>query len=286
MHAPAPTSTPTPESQGRPRPHEDLPAPAIAPEGRIIVVMFVVGTLLLAGAGFAIGRLLISPLAGWIGLGVAGGAGALLTAWCVWFFRDPRRELPADPDVLISPADGVISYAGPGVPPAELGLSPAVTAGMTRVSVFMNVFNVHVNRAPVEGVVKATQYRAGKFFNASFDKASEHNERMSLVIRTSEGLEIPCVQIAGLIARRIVCRVSVGARLRRGQRFGLIRFGSRVDVYLPAGIAPMVKVGDRSVAGETIFAKLPRMGIEHDCDGRAGAHQRLGIARGGKGDAR
>jgi phosphatidylserine decarboxylase len=128
---------------------------------------------------------------------------------------------------------------------------------MTRVSVFMNVFNVHVNRSPVEGAVSAVDYRPGKFFNASFDKASEHNERCSLRLKAAAGAELACVQIAGLIARRIVCRARPGDALLAGQRFGLIRFGSRVDVYLPAGVAPLVKIGERSVAGETVFARLP-----------------------------
>ncbi|MBY0260933.1 MAG: phosphatidylserine decarboxylase, partial [Phycisphaerales bacterium] len=122
----------------------------------------------------------------------------------------------------------------------------------------MNVFNVHVNRSPLAGVVERTVYTPGKFFNASFDKASEHNERLSLVLTADAGIRLVCVQIAGLIARRIVCRVKAGDRLDAAQRFGLIRFGSRVDVFLPAGVTPLLKVGDRSVAGETVLGWLPR----------------------------
>lgn len=197
----------------------------------------------------------------WLGVwgAIVVAATGLLSLWCLWFFRDPGRSIPAPVEgrsPVISPADGVICFVGPSNPPAELGLTPEQTHGMTRVSVFMNVFNVHVNRAPVAGVVAKTAYRPGKFFNASFDKASEHNERHSLVLKMDDGRMIVCVQIAGLIARRIVCRVKEGVRLDAGERYGLIRFGSRVDVYLPEGIAPLVKKGDASVAGETIFAWL------------------------------
>ena len=179
--------------------------------------------------------------------------------WCVWVFRDPMRRIPVSrggTPLLISPADGVICFVGAALPPEELGLGDDERLGLTRVSVFMNVFNVHVNRAPVAGVVEKIAYRPGKFFNASFDKASSDNERSSIVLRRADGSRFICVQIAGLIARRIVCRVREGATLGTGQRFGIIRFGSRVDVYLPRGVEPMVKVGEKSVAGETVFAVL------------------------------
>lgn len=245
----------------------DKPAPIIAPEGLPIVVGFVV-------AGAILGYLAILWL-GVIGCVVAGAA-ALLCLWCIWFFRDPRRSIPGPVDgrtPVISPADGVVCFVGPGAPPEELGLSAEQTRGMTRVSVFMNVFNVHVNRSPVASVVEKTAYRPGKFFNASLDKASEHNERHALVLRMRDGRMLVCVQIAGLIARRIVCRVKQGAQLDAGERYGLIRFGSRVDVYLPAGIEPQVKQGDPSVAGETIFAwaeALP-VGVAMGAGGASGA---------------
>jgi phosphatidylserine decarboxylase len=188
---------------------------------------------------------LISDELGWIGVG--------LTVWCYYFFRDPKRTTPIREGLVVSPADGVVSLIEPAVPPAELGLPDEP---LTRVSVFMNVFNCHVNRAPVEGEVAAVAYRPGKFFNASLDKASSDNERNSLAIRMPDGRQIAVVQIAGLVARRIVCFVQKGDALMAGERFGLIRFGSRLDVYLPDGVAPMVSVGQTMVAGETVLADL------------------------------
>lgn len=179
------------------------------------------------------------------------GCGA--TVWCYYFFRDPVRIIPQDPDLVISPADGVVSLIEDVVPPADLDLGDAA---LTRVSVFMNVFNCHVNRAPVAGTVTHIVYHHGKFVNASLDKASEHNERNGLSIETTAGARIGVVQIAGLVARRIVCFVKVGDALDAGFRFGLIRFGSRLDIYLPAGVAPLVAVGQTAVAGETILADL------------------------------
>jgi phosphatidylserine decarboxylase len=174
----------------------------------------------------------------------------------MWFFRDPARRIPQEPGLVISPADGVVCFAGPARPPPELKIDDATAAAMTRISVFMNVFNVHVNRSPADGVVTAVDYRPGKFFNASLDKASEDNERCSLRLRLPDGRDLACVQIAGLVARRIICKIGPGAALRAGQRYGLIRFGSRVDVYLPPGVRPLLAVGDKSVAGETIIARL------------------------------
>jgi phosphatidylserine decarboxylase len=186
-----------------------------------------------------------------------GAIGVLLTLWCIWFFRDPQRHTPTIPGVVVSPADGVVCQIVQAKPPPDLGVPDAAASGLTRVSVFMNVFNVHVNRSPVEGVVEKIAYHPGTFLNASLDKASENNERNSLIFRTEDGTAIPCVQIAGLVARRIICKVREGDRRRAGQRYGLIRFGSRVDVYLPAGVQPRVSVGNRMVAGETIIAVLP-----------------------------
>ena len=179
-----------------------------------------------------------------------------LTLWCVAFFRDPERKTPEEPGLIISPADGVLLPIVEAGPPLELGLGETPRP---RLSVFMNVFNVHVNRNPVTGSVVAKSYRPGKFFNASFDKASEHNERMSLRIRPEgdDGTrDLAVVQIAGLVARRIVCFAREGQPLGAGERFGMIRFGSRLDVYLPDGTPPMVAVGQTSIAGETVLADL------------------------------
>ncbi len=185
-----------------------------------------------------------APL-GWVGLG--------LTIWCYYFFRDPIRSTPIRSGLIVSPADGVISMIEPAIPPEELGLAQEP---LTRISIFMNVFNVHVNRAPIGGEVAAIAYRPGKFFNASLDKASKDNERNSLAIRMDDGRHVVVVQIAGLVARRIVCFVKRGATLQTGERFGLIRFGSRLDVYLPEGVSPLVCPGQTMIAGETVLADL------------------------------
>lgn len=206
------------------------------PEGRKFVAIFAAISVILA--------LIWEPL-GWLGLG--------LTIWCYYFFRDPKRATPARDGLIISPADGIVSLIEKAVPPAELGMSDAP---LTRVSVFMSVFNCHVNRAPIGGTVKAIAYRPGKFFNASLDKASSDNERNSLCIEMEDGRQIAVVQIAGLVARRIVCFTSEGSALKMGERFGLIRFGSRLDVYLPDGVNPLVNLGQTMVAGETVLADL------------------------------
>ncbi len=182
---------------------------------------------------------------GWLGVGA--------TVWCYYFFRDPKRSVPQAPGLIVSPADGVVSLIEPAVPPSELGMGPEA---LTRVSVFMNVFNCHVNRTPIAGRVAAIAYRPGKYLNASLDKASVDNERNSLCIDLPDGRKLAVVQIAGLVARRIVCFTHQGAALRTGERFGLIRFGSRLDVYLPAGVQPMVALGQTMVAGETVLADL------------------------------
>ncbi|MCZ4366383.1 phosphatidylserine decarboxylase [Sulfitobacter dubius] len=211
-------------------------------EGIKFVAIFVAVTLVL----FAIEEVL-----GWISVG--------LTIWCYYFFRDPERVTPDRPDLIVSPADGIVSLIEPAVPPAELGM-PDVP--LTRVSVFMSVFNCHINRAPVAGKVQAVAYRPGKFFNASLDKASADNERNSLCIRMDDGRDLAVVQIAGLVARRIVCFVKSGDGLETGERFGLIRFGSRLDVYLPEGVDPMVRIGQTMVAGETVLAELKQPVID------------------------
>jgi phosphatidylserine decarboxylase len=197
--------------------------------------------------GFALAALLLFWLAaplGWIGV--------LATAWCAYFFRDPRRVTPAREGLIVSPADGMISQVTFAPPPAELEIGVAPRA---RISIFMSVFDVHVNRAPVSGQIERIVYRAGKFLSADLDKASEENERNSIVIRTGAG-RVGMVQIAGLIARRIVCFVREGQAVNAGDRVGLIRFGSRVDVYLPEGVRPLVAEGQYSLAGETVLADV------------------------------
>ena len=187
-----------------------------------------------------------SPL-GWIGVG--------LTVWCYYFFRDPKRAVPQGRGLIVSPADGVVSLIERASPPPELGIG---SEPLLRVSVFMNVFNCHVNRAPIASRVAKMVYRPGTFLNASMDKASEDNERNSLLLELPDGRTIVVVQIAGLVARRIVPFVHEGDGLRTGQRFGLIRFGSRVDTYLPDGVEPLVCLGQNMVAGETVMAEMDR----------------------------
>ena len=173
-----------------------------------------------------------------------------LALWVALFFRDPQRVTPVDADLVISPADGVVSAVGPVAPPPELGLPDP---SYLRVSVFMNVFNCHVNRAPIAGRIERIAYTPGKFLNADLDKASVDNERNGLVI-VGERHRIGVVQIAGLVARRIVCWRGTGDTIAAGERFGLIRFGSRLDVYMPMGTVPRVAIGQTAVAGETVLA--------------------------------
>ena len=198
-------------------------------------------------AGFALLALLLfflwQPL-GWLGL--------ILTGWCTYFFRDPPRITPATEGVVVSPADGTVSRVVTAVPPADLQLGELP---LPRVSIFMSVFDCHVNRTPVPGRIARIAYRAGKFVNADLDKASEDNERNVFLIENA-GTKIGVVQIAGLIARRIVPFVREGDQLHAGQRIGMIRFGSRVDVYLPQGVTPLVAEGQSAIAGETVLADL------------------------------
>lgn len=198
-------------------------------------------------AGFAVVTVLLGLLSVnlfWIGL--------ILTAWCAYFFRDPVRVTPTDDRLVISPADGKVSAVGPAVPPRELGLG---SNEMTRVSIFMNVFSCHVNRAPVRGRIARIEYRPGKFLNAELDKASQENERNGIVIESPNGT-VAAVQVAGLVARRIVCWAQAGGNIAIGERFGLIRFGSRVDVFLPKEATPRVAVGQSAIAGETVIAEF------------------------------
>ena len=189
--------------------------------------------------------LLDIELLGWIGL--------VLTAWCAYFFRDPERVTPLRPGLVVSPADGRISAVEDVVPPAELGFGDGARE---RISIFMNVFDVHVNRSPVEGRVLRVIYVPGKFVSADLDKASTDNERQAFVIEAPDGATLGVVQIAGLVARRIVKFVGEGTDVQAGERIGLIRFGSRVDVYLPEGKRGFVAVGQRAIAGETVLADL------------------------------
>lgn len=197
----------------------------------------------------------VSFLLSFVG-GAAFFAGLVLTVWCFYFFRDPNRVTPVRPGLIVSPADGRVIAIKDVVPEPEFGLGDAPR---TRISVFLNVFDVHVNRVPADGTITARRYRPGKFFNASLDKASVDNERMVLTIKLAGdhphvGEDIAVAQIAGLVARRIVCDVQEGHAANAGDRFGMIRFGSRADVYLPIGVSPMVAVGQRMICGETVLA--------------------------------
>jgi phosphatidylserine decarboxylase len=206
------------------------------PEGRRFVAIASAITLTLF--------VIWDPL-GWIGVG--------LTVWVYYFFRDPERVVPTRADIMVSPADGLVSLLEPALPPAELGLGEAE---MLRISVFMSVFNCHVNRLPAAGLIETVGYRPGKFLNASLDKASQDNERNGLTVALPDGRRYGVVQIAGLVARRILCWSAEGQSLSRGERFGLIRFGSRLDIYLPEGAVPCVRIGQTMVAGETVIADL------------------------------
>ncbi|GAA1357376.1 phosphatidylserine decarboxylase [Saccharothrix algeriensis] len=186
----------------------------------------------------------------------AGVAGGLLTAWVAWFFREPARTTPVRPNIAVAPADGTVSHVVEAVPPAELGLGDVP---MTRVSVFLSVFDVHVQRVPVSGEVRRVAYRPGKFLSADLDKASDDNERNAVLLTSTEGHDIVVVQIAGLVARRIVCDAAEGDRLTVGRTYGLIRFGSRVDLYVPRGSRVLVEPGQRTIGAETVLAELPEL---------------------------
>jgi phosphatidylserine decarboxylase len=207
----------------------------ITPEGYPFIGAFAFVSLILFW--------LWTPL-GWIG--------ALATLWCVYFFRDPPRTTPVRDGLVVSPADGRVSQVTTAPPPHELGLGDKP---LLRISIFMSVFDCHINRSPVAGRVEKIVYQPGKFFNADLDKASADNERNSLVIAAA-GASVAVVQIAGLVARRIVCFVREGQPVGAGERFGMIRFGSRLDVYLPDGTPPLVAVGQTAIGGETVLADL------------------------------
>jgi phosphatidylserine decarboxylase len=216
------------------------------PDGFKFVAVGVVATLLLF--------LLWAP-AGWLA--------AVVTVWMVYFFRDPWRVTPTRAGLLISPADGIVVSLAPATPPPELAMGDVA---VVRIGIFLNIFDVHVTRAPIGGRVAAMRYTKGRFVNASLDKASEHNERLAVRIAPPEGPDIALVLVAGLVARRIVCHLYDGQQVATGQRIGIIRFGSRVDIYCPPPYVPMVVAGQRMVGGETVLAdrlaeEPPRQGI-------------------------
>lgn len=205
-------------------------------------------------AGFAVATLVLFwlwPPLGWLGV--------IATLWCVYFFRDPLRVTPIREGIVVVPADGRVCQVVNAVPPRELGLGEQP---LPRVSIFMSVFDCHINRSPVAGRIERIVYRAGKFVSADLDKASEDNERNAFVIVTGSGQRLAVIQIAGLIARRIVCFAREGDSLGAGQRIGMIRFGSRVDVYLPEGTRVLAGEGQIAIAGETVIADLADRGAE------------------------
>ena len=223
--------------------------PSIHPEGRKFVLFAAIITLCFA--------LLAWETLAW--------PFAVLTIWVAAFFRDPVRVTPTGSDVIIAPADGLVTQIAEVLPPPEIGGADGLgDAPMLRVSIFMSMFDVHINRTPVVGVLRKLVYIPGKFLNADLDKASEDNERQHFVVERADGVRIGFTQIAGLVARRIMPFVSVGDNLTTGQRVGLIRFGSRVDVFLPAGTTPQVLLGQRTLAGETLIARL---GTHAELDG-------------------
>jgi phosphatidylserine decarboxylase len=215
--------------------------PSIHPEGRKYAVI--------AGAAALVTYSFVSHFLGWLLIGV--------TIWVASFFRDPVRTTPRGDKLIVAPADGLITMIAKVPPPPELrGTDGMADGDYSRVSIFMSVFDVHINRAPITGRVRRKVYVPGKFINADLDKASEDNERQHILIESSDGTRIGMTQIAGLVARRILAFVGEGDAVEAGQRVGLIRFGSRVDVYLPAGTAPRVLLGQRAIAGETVLGEI------------------------------
>ncbi|HTQ35149.1 MAG TPA: phosphatidylserine decarboxylase [Stellaceae bacterium] len=220
----------------------------IHPDGWKFVAIGVAATLIL---------FFLWPPAGWIAL--------ILTLWIVYFFRDPWRVTPMRAGLIVSPADGIVVSVAAVPPPPELDMG---TVPVTRIGIFLNLFDVHVARAPIAGSIAARHYTTGRFINASLDKASEHNERLALRLTRGDGPDIACVLIAGLVARRIVCPLLAGQRVGAGERIGIIRFGSRCDVYVPPPYVPLVAVGQRMIGGETVLAdreahETPREGFSH-----------------------
>jgi phosphatidylserine decarboxylase len=205
-----------------------------------------------AGRPFLIGCLVVIAVGVFLGFWLT-LVGICLGLFCLFFFRDPTRVPPQRPGMILAPADGRVMSIALGVPPAELGLGPAVRC---RISIFLSVLNVHVNRVPAAGVVTRIAYRHGAFLNASLDKASDANERNAIALRLPDGRELAVVQIAGLIARRILCSLREGDAVHAGDRLGIIRFGSRTDLYLPEGVEPLVLEGQTMIGGETVVAEF------------------------------
>jgi phosphatidylserine decarboxylase len=224
--------------------------PSVHPEGRKFLLIAAVVTLVVYGG--------VSHFLGWVCIG--------LTIWIAAFFRDPIRTTPQNPKLIVAPADGLVTMIAKVPPPRELaGANGLADAEMTRVSIFMSVFDVHINRSPITGRVRKMAYVAGKFVNADLDKASEENERQHFLIE-GDGFQIGVTQIAGLVARRILTFVQEGDAVEAGQRIGMIRFGSRVDVYLPEGTGSQILLGQRAIAGETILAQI---GVDSAVTGRS-----------------
>jgi phosphatidylserine decarboxylase len=216
------------------------------PDGLKFVIAGVIATVLL---------LVFWRPAGWVAV--------IATLWIAYFFRDPWRVTPIRQGLVVSPADGVVLSVAPAVAPPELAMGDAP---LTRIGIFLNIFDVHVTRAPIGGKVTALRYTKGRFVNASLDKASEGNERLAIRVAPAEGPDIAFVLVAGLVARRIVCNLYEGQQIATGERIGLIRFGSRVDIYCPPDYVPMAAVGQRMVGGETVLAdrlaqEPPRQGV-------------------------
>ena len=208
-----------------------------------------------AGRPFILGGVVVALLGGLLLGHWLFWPGTVFTLFCLYFFRDPTRVPPARPGLVLAPADGKVVLVGPAVPPPELGLGEAPR---WRVAIFLSVLDVHVNYMPAEGTVRRICYRHGKFLNASLDKASVDNERNALAIALPDGRDLAVVQIAGLIARRILCSAREGDRVQAGARFGIIRFGSRTDLYLPPGVRPLVAEGQTMIGGESVIAELER----------------------------
>lgn len=237
--------------QGVPTPTVKYRMPAVHPEG----IKFVV---IAAAITSALWWLIDWDILGWLMAGV--------TVWTAAFFRDPVRVTPQGPGLIVSPADGLVCQISDVEPPRQIAGEGGLEPGRyTRVSIFMSVFDVHINRSPIAGTVRRVVYVPGKFVNADLDKASEDNERQYFVVESAEGVRVAFTQIAGLVARRIMRFVKEGDTVAAGARIGLIRFGSRVDVFLPAGTAPTVALGQRAIAGETVLGRLgqaePALGI-------------------------
>jgi phosphatidylserine decarboxylase len=214
--------------------------PSVHPEGRKFTLIAAFATLLTYS--------MISHFVGWLLVG--------LTIWVAAFFRDPIRTTPTDPKLIVAPADGLVTMISRVTAPLELAGEGGLSGEFTRVSIFMSVFDVHINRSPIAGTVRRLAYVPGKFLNADLDKASEDNERQHFLVEREDGVRIGFTQIAGLVARRIMSFVKEGDRVEAGERIGLIRFGSRVDVYLPAGTGSHVLLGQRTIAGETILGEI------------------------------